>query len=59
MLHCQAIATIFDEIFSAIAQRGVHRYLKECGFDPDEPPDRTYDDCWEAGTTTSKNYGAT
>jgi hypothetical protein len=38
----------FRQDFSAIAQPGVHRYLKECGFDPDEPRDGL-DDCWEAG----------
>jgi hypothetical protein len=38
----------FRKEFSAIATPGVYRYLRECGFDPDAPPDGL-DDCWEAG----------
>ena len=38
----------FRKDFSAIATPGLHRYLRECGYDPDEPSSEI-DDCWESG----------
>jgi len=38
----------FRHDFSAIATPGLHRYLRECGYDPDEPSSEI-DDCWESG----------
>jgi AAA domain len=35
----------FRRDFSNIAGRGLVRYLRECGYDPDAPPDGL-DDCW-------------
>jgi hypothetical protein len=35
----------FRKDFSDIARPGLVRYLRECGYDPNEPPDGL-DDCW-------------
>lgn len=39
----------FRKDFDPIARRGMIAYQKASGFDPDEPPDGEFDDCWAAG----------
>jgi hypothetical protein len=40
--------------FSDIARPGMIAYQKASGFDPDEPPDGEFDDCWAAGNAYVK-----
>jgi hypothetical protein len=50
----------FRRDFSAIARPGMIAYQKACGFDPDEPSDGEFDDCWAAGDDyVKRNYGVT
>ena len=46
----------FKKDFRALARPGRDRYLRECGYDPDEPPDGM-DDCWATGRYMSAAYG--
>ena len=39
----------FRKDFDPIARRGMIAYQKASGFDPDEPSDGEFDDCWAAG----------
>jgi hypothetical protein len=50
MQTIDASSAIYDfrRDFTALAKPGLDRYLRECGYDPDEPPDGL-DDCWGTG----------
>ena len=53
---CASSANSYDfrKDFTDIARPGMIAYQKASGFDPDEPSDGEFDDCWAAGNDDVK-----